>query len=157
MRLYLVQHGKAVDKQEDPDRPLSETGVSDIARLAAQLDAADIRVERILHSGKTRALQTASRLAHVVLQQGEMDTSGLLEPTADPKPVSELVGELDIDAMIVGHQPFLGRLASRLITGSDDMPLVRFSPGTLLCLERDTDSPWQIAWMLSPEIFSSAP
>ena len=33
MRLYLVQHGEAVAKEVDPDRPLSEHGREDIVRL----------------------------------------------------------------------------------------------------------------------------
>lgn len=157
MRLYLVQHGEALDKRQDPDRPLSETGSTDVTLLAARLAAARIRVPRILHSGKTRAMQTAAKLAHTVLDQGEMDTSGLLEPTADPGPVVELIRGLGADSMIVGHEPFLGRLASRLLTAADDTVTFGFRPGSLLCLEGDSDTPWQVAWMLSPEILRSAP
>jgi phosphohistidine phosphatase SixA len=35
--LYLVQHGDAKSEAEDPERPLTERGRSDVARLAALL------------------------------------------------------------------------------------------------------------------------
>ena len=63
MRLYLVQHGEAVPEDADPSRPLSETGNRDVARVAAFLATADIRVSRVLHSGKLRAGQTAELCA----------------------------------------------------------------------------------------------
>ena len=66
MRLYLVQHGEALPKQVDPERPLSERGRSDVARVADFLKGAGIRVTRVAHSGKTRARQTAELLASFV-------------------------------------------------------------------------------------------
>ena len=62
MKLYLVQHGEAVSKAENPERPLSEQGQSDISRIATFL-AGDIRISRVIHSGKERAFQTAQILA----------------------------------------------------------------------------------------------
>ena len=34
MKLYLVQHGEAVSKQDDPERPLSEQGLQDVQAMA---------------------------------------------------------------------------------------------------------------------------
>ena len=34
MNLYLVQHAKAKQKEEDPERPLTENGISSISRVA---------------------------------------------------------------------------------------------------------------------------
>jgi phosphohistidine phosphatase len=63
MRLCLVQHGAALAKEVDADRPLSEHGVRDVRRVAAFLKDAGIPVTRIVHSGKARAEQTAHLLA----------------------------------------------------------------------------------------------
>ena len=63
MKLYLVQHGEAHAKNVDPERPLTERGHGDVARLAAFLSRAGVRVERVIHSGKLRAEQTAGVLA----------------------------------------------------------------------------------------------
>ena len=60
MRLFLVQHGEAKTEQEDPERPLTDRGASDVSRVArAATEARIVTAERIVHSGKTRARQTA--------------------------------------------------------------------------------------------------
>ncbi len=45
MRLYLVQHGEAVTKAVDPDRPLSEQGRADVERLAIWMGAQGVEVD----------------------------------------------------------------------------------------------------------------
>ena len=70
MKLYLAQHGEAVSKAEDPERPLSEQGRRDVRVVAGLLKAAGLRVERVWHSGKARAEQTARVLAGAVLPRG---------------------------------------------------------------------------------------
>lgn len=80
MRIYLTQHGQALAAEIDPERPLSEQGHSDIQRLAALLGGAEIRVGRVLHSGKTRAEQTAAILAEALLPGGQPQAQAGLAP-----------------------------------------------------------------------------
>ncbi|MDP8299148.1 MAG: histidine phosphatase family protein [Candidatus Tantalella remota] len=63
MRLYLVQHGKAMAKDQDPDRPLTVKGKEDSAKIAKFLNTAGISIDAIWHSTKTRAIETAQILA----------------------------------------------------------------------------------------------
>jgi len=64
MNLYLVQHAEAKRKEEDPERPLSEKGRVDIRKVAVYIAGhINIKVSAIIHSGKTRARQTAEALA----------------------------------------------------------------------------------------------
>ena len=58
MRLYLVQHGEAKSKAEDPSRPLTERGREDVARVAAFAAGAGLQVGQIRHCGKRRAGET---------------------------------------------------------------------------------------------------
>lgn len=153
MRLYLLQHALAQPKSTDPDRPLTVEGKTDLDRLARQLVNARIQVARVVHSGKTRAMQSAARIAKYILPHGEMDTSGLLDPDADPAPFAELIDGWEEDTLVVGHLPFVARLADRLL-GTDSGPLIDFTPGTLLCLEF-TDGRWRVKWMLSPELLQA--
>ena len=44
MRLWIVQHGDALAKGVDPNRPLSEKGRSDVERLASHLAGCGVRV-----------------------------------------------------------------------------------------------------------------
>ncbi len=61
MVLYLCQHGDALGKDVDPDRPLSERGVTDVCNMANALRGS-IETAEIVHSGKTRSRQTAELL-----------------------------------------------------------------------------------------------
>lgn len=151
MRLYLLQHGEAEPAERDPERGLSARGRVDVEHLTAFARRLGLQVRRIVHSGKTRALQTAAQLAHAVLAEGEMDTSGLLEPQADPAPFAALVRGWDEDSMVVGHLPFLAGLAAELL-GDGTSPRLAFRPGSLACLERDAQGHWSLAWFVGPEL-----
>lgn len=63
----------------------------------------------------------------------------------------------DQDAMLVGHLPFMAKLASRLIAGREDAGVVAFQPGTIVCLERSEQQRWAIAWMIRPELVPAGP
>jgi len=56
--------------------------------------------------------------------------------------------------MIVGHLPFLGKLASLLLTGCESANTVAFKQGGIVCLSRSELKQWQINWMVTPEILA---
>ena len=53
--------------------------------------------------------------------------------------------------MLVGHLPFLSRLASYLVTGDPERPIFQFQNAGIVCLSR-TGEGWAIKWSLSPRI-----
>jgi phosphohistidine phosphatase len=59
MALFLVQHGKSLPKEKDPDRGLSRQGIEETRAMAGVAQKQNVQVSRIIHSGKKRALQTA--------------------------------------------------------------------------------------------------
>jgi phosphohistidine phosphatase len=152
MSLYLVQHGEALAKEVDPDRPLSAAGRRDIERLGALLAGADFRIMRVLHSGKARARQTAEILAAALAPQAPVEASDGLAPNDAPGPFADRVAQSDDGLLVAGHLPFMARLVSYLLTGEADRPTVAYRPGSVVCLERDEDGRWHIAWMLRPEL-----
>ncbi|MGB5260521.1 MAG: phosphohistidine phosphatase SixA [Gammaproteobacteria bacterium] len=152
MRLYLAQHGHAVDKQEDPTRPLSEAGMHDVRRIAQQLGDAGVQVARVWHSGKLRAEQTAVRLAKQVLPTGKPEQTDGIAPNDS---VEEFVADIDVwqeDTLVIGHLPFMSRLVSLLLTGNPDQQSVQFTPGGVVCLERISPEHWILAWMLTSDL-----
>jgi len=154
MRLYLVQHGDALSKDVDPERPLSDRGRRDVTALAGFLRDAGIQVRALTHSGKLRSRQTADILARDIAAGS---TPELLEGTGpnDPlMPFAELAAAWDEDTLCVGHLPFMARAACLLLTGDESHAAIGFTPGSLVCLERDPGGPWGLAWMLRPELFS---
>jgi phosphohistidine phosphatase len=154
MNLYLVQHGDAVPKEVDAQRPLSAEGRAAIERVAGFLDKAGIRVGRILHSGKQRAAQTAELLVAAV-GGGPVERTSGIDPLDPTDPFAQTVSAWSEDTMVVGHLPFMGKLASRLLCGDEEIPSVAFRPGTVLCLQRADDGGWAVAWTIRPELLAA--
>lgn len=152
MRLYLVRHGEAKSKQEDPARSLSAKGLQDVSNMAAFLKNLNLRVSAVRHSGKTRAAQTAELIAAAVSSDGGIIVSEGLSPNDPVQPLGEEVKVSTRDLMVVGPLPFLGKLASMLITGSDSVDVAAFRQGGIVCLECDESAAWRICWMVTPEI-----
>lgn len=151
MRLYLIQHGEAAAKEVDPARPLTARGTADSERLGDRLAAAGITAGRVLHSGKLRAEQTARRLAERI-GGGAPEASDLLAPNAEPGAFDWQLDAWDTDTLVVGHQPFLGRLVGHLVCADPERTVVRYEPSSAVCLERDDAGAWAVAWMLRPEL-----
>ncbi|MEA3303783.1 MAG: phosphohistidine phosphatase SixA [Pseudomonadota bacterium] len=151
MKLYLIQHGEALSKDTDPGRALSEAGRKDVQRVASFL-AGKVRVARVLHSGKTRARQTAEILAAAVVPDLEAEQFGGLSPNDPVEPFVQHVEEWDEDLLVVGHLPFMEKLVARLATGAGERSIVAYRPGSIVCLETGEGSGWKVRWMIRPEL-----
>lgn len=152
MRLYMVQHAKATSEEADPQRSLTEEGLRDIQKVAAFVKPLDLSVDYLWHSGKKRALQTAGVLARAVKISEAITARDGLGPNDD---VTAIRGELtstEQDIMIVGHLPFLSKLASLLLAGSESANTVTFKNGGIMCLRRRDENLWQVDWMITPEL-----
>lgn len=154
MRLYLVRHGEAVREIENPERPLSEKGRSDLDKLAVFLARSGARIERILHSPKRRALETAALLGAVIGQGVALEQVARgLSPNDPVDILLEAVKNWSVDTMMVGHLPHIGRLASRLMVSDSQHLAIDFAPATVACLERNAeDGPWRLIWVICPEV-----
>jgi len=152
MFLYLVQHGEAKREEEDPLRGLTEKGVRDVSRVAAYVAGIPIKPVRIYHSGKTRAVQTATIFSGALKPPEGVVETDALSPTDDPRAWHSRLIEMEDDVMLVGHLPHLGRLAGLLFSGDRGAAAINFKMGGVVCLERDEAGPWQVEWMVIPEI-----
>ena len=151
MKLYVVQHAKAVEKEVDAERALSAEGKQDIGRVAAFVKGQNLSIERIWHSGKFRAAQTAEALAKAV-RAGKVEEREGLKPNDSVQKVANELGASEASTMLVGHMPFVSRLASALLSGSEKAEVVKFRQGCVVCLGRGEDGKWAVEWMVIPEI-----
>jgi phosphohistidine phosphatase len=151
MRLYLVQHGDAVTKEIDPDRPLSAQGKQDVERLANRISNWGLAVTQIIHSGKTRARQTAESLTAAFGSVGKPRVEPNLAPMDSPDPLLKRLKKQSDNMAVIGHMPYLGKLVAWLITGNENSAVVSPRPGTLVVLERDEHGRWSVICMLRPE------
>lgn len=150
-RIYLVQHGEAVSKDVDPERPLTDAGVREITAMARFLKHSGVQLAGILHSGKRRAEQTAGILAQELLDGAEAGAIKHINPNDPVQAFSVKLERYGSGSMFVGHLPFMEKLAAYLVFGSEVPGLVSFTPGSVLCLAADEDG-WRIAWMIRPEL-----
>jgi len=63
MKIYLMQHGEAEDKNTNPERNLTDRGRLDVTRVANFLVNTGLTIPEIWHSEKNRARQTAEIVA----------------------------------------------------------------------------------------------
>ena len=152
MRLYLVQHGSAKTKEEDPDRHLSEEGVNGVEKTAAFLAPLGLSVGAVWHSGKARAARTAEMLASSLqVARGVVERDGLASKDA-VGPVAKALARAEEDLMIVGHLPFLAKLTSALAAGRKSADVIDFQNAGVVCLERAEDGAWRVRWMVTPDL-----
>ena len=152
MALYLVQHGQSLPKDVDPDQGLSDQGLAETKRIAEVARNYQVNVLKIKQSGKKRARQTAEIFAAALNPAGGVEEVSGLKPLDD---VTDFAASLDAAAnhMLVGHLPFMERMASYLVTGSAEKPIFKFQNSGIVCLEKDPDSgSWVIVWTLMPKI-----
>ena len=152
MKLYLLQHGEALTKEVHPDRPLTDQGKEDVDRIAAFLKQAGIQVDRVIHSGKLRAIQTAELLANAIAPGVELDTSGIINPNDNPKEFDWQNESQDRDTLVVGHLPFMAKLVSHLIIEDENRLITAYQPGSVVCLELNSNADWRMNWMIRPEL-----
>ena len=152
MTLYLVQHGQSLPKDVDPAQGLSEEAVVDTERIAGVAKSYHINVGQILHSVKTRAQKTADIFASALNPTGGVKEVEGLKPMDDVAAFAASINP-DTNTMLVGHLPFMERMASYLVTGSLDKPVFKFQNSGIVCLDKDPASEsWVIVWTLMPRI-----
>jgi phosphohistidine phosphatase len=150
MRIYLVQHGESKSEEEDPQRRLTDKGIAEVRHVVNFLRPLELVVDTVWHSGKTRAQQTGELLAEV-LRARLVQRVGL-GPKDQVVATKEALKQTGGNLMIVGHMPFLGKLAAVLVTGSEENEIVEFQFGSVVCLECRDDVKWKVAWMITPAL-----
>ncbi|HEY9841443.1 MAG: phosphohistidine phosphatase SixA [Candidatus Sericytochromatia bacterium] len=153
MEIYLVQHGEAKPEQQDPERGLTVKGRSDVLKVAGFLKRSHrVQAAAILHSGKTRARQTAEYLAEDLCPGLEIQQAEGLGPMDPPELWAGKLAETSDPLMLVGHLPHLNKLATHLLKGSPDPGIVAFQMGGVVCLSRNEAGAWALTWMLVPDL-----
>ena len=148
MKLYLVRHGLAITEEEDQTRPLSPEGTKQVTDMRSLLQKRNIHLDRVFHSPKLRAEQTATIISRSI---SEIEPQGLeaLKPSGEVEELKTEIEGWSEDTMLVGHLPLMTRLVSVLVGVAPDITLLAFRPGSIVCLEK-TETQWVINWMLRP-------
>ncbi len=152
MAIYLVQHGISVSKEIDPDPGLSEQGRHDVQLIANVAASYNILPDRIKHSGKQRARETAGIFKETLNVKKKTTQMKGMKPLDD---VISFAQSLDgnNNLMIVSHLPFLERLTAFLTSGNPDVTVFKFQNSGIVCLDQlPAPYGWVIKWALMPNI-----
>ena len=147
MSMFFVQHGIALDKSVDVDRPLSEQGKQNVKKIANHIAKQDLSIKQVYHSGKLRAAQTA-RLFAAILNIPKVQQHDLLSPNDD---VNQLIPLLEDNCMYVGHLPHIEKMVSRLLCGNENTKIVQFENAAVACINRNEEED-RLNWMLKPSM-----
>lgn len=152
MPVYLVQHGKSLPKETDPEQGLTDQGIQDTNRIAEVAAHYQVPVNRIIFSTKKRARQTAE-IFNAKLQptKGMAKISGI-QPMDDAVRFAGSIREGE-HTMVVSHLPFLSRLVTFLLLGETTPAVFQFQNSGIVCLDKNRDDgTWIIKWTLMPNI-----
>ena len=151
VKVYLVQHGKAMSEEQDPERPLTDLGRQETAWVADVAARLGLEVGQIRHSGRLRAEQTAEILGEALEPADGVVPAPGMSPLDNVEPAAEDLEAASEPMMLVGHLPYVERLAGRLLTGNAGQIVVDFANSGIVCLERKVER-WQVVWIITPEI-----
>ena len=142
MDMILWRHAEAAlprEGQDDLQRPLTAKGERQAQRMAEWLNQRLAHSTRILVSPALRTQQTAKALGKA------FKTVQALQPDASVEAVLKAARWPDgaEPVLIVGHQPTLGLVAARLLTG-EEQPWVMKKGAVWWLKSRDRESGTQI-------------
>ncbi|HQR46387.1 MAG TPA: phosphohistidine phosphatase SixA [Thermoanaerobaculia bacterium] len=125
MRIHLLRHAEAEDASptgRDADRRLTEAGRKRMRLVARAISGMEPAYDAILVSPLVRARQTAEPVADACGFKGELLETRALLPGADPETVLRELTRLGAgNVLLVGHEPHLGRLFGRLVSGRKEL------------------------------------
>lgn len=127
MNVYLLRHGIAVEREDwksndDSSRPLTREGEKQLKKISRALGKMDLKFDLILSSPHERAKRTAGIVADESHLEKMLKFSDDLTPEGD---LENLIGEINKlkpqpeNLLLVGHEPYLSKLTSLLVSESD--------------------------------------
>lgn len=155
MHVYLVQHGASKSEAEDPRRGLTEEGKRVVSQMAGYLGALGVTLDRIEHSEKLRASETAEILATQLKPRELTRRVSGMAPNDDIGPTRARLQLEEKDVMLVDHLPHLSCLLSVLLGADKERTLVEFQMGGVIRLVRSESGEWRLQWAAPPSLLRS--
>jgi len=162
MRLVLMRHADAGDADParwpgDRERPLTDVGRREHARVAAALHRMGVTFDRILTSPLARARETAEIVASALGETDVVECEHLAPGHAPASVIDFLKHAKCRSAAVVGHEPQLGELVALMLCGSS-RSVVDMKKASVACVEFDGPigpSKGLLSWHLVPSIVES--
>jgi phosphohistidine phosphatase len=150
MQVFILRHAHAADGADDAARPLSVKGRRQVRRMAAFLKRGErMPAREFWHSPLVRARDTALLLGARLGGEVKLVEVAGLESAANPAIMARRLQKVQRPVVVVGHEPHLSALATLLLTGRTEPPVLDLKKGAVAALER-TGRRWALLWLVSP-------
>ena len=160
VNIFILRHGIAVDPgtpgyEHDSDRPLIPKGERRLRSAAAAMEKLELSFDLILSGPFIRAKQTAEIVAGELKLKKRIEFFDGLVPGGNSKALIYALNELRPEpenVLLVGHEPYLSRLISLLVSGEPDAA-IEMKKGGLCKLEVGElrfGECARLAWLLTP-------
>jgi phosphohistidine phosphatase len=157
--LYILRHGIAVEPGTsgipDDERPLTAKGEKRMREIGRGLRRLDLKLDRIVTSPLPRARSTAEIVADALDADDLLETADIFRAGSDAATIQRwLKGRSEDRLLIVGHNPVLSDLITRLVLGASysGPPLCDLKKGGIAALEPSKSSPdrHDLLWVATP-------
>lgn len=160
MEIYILRHGIAAPQDrirypDDSRRPLTKEGRRKMRAIARAMKKMNLDLDLILSSPYVRASQTAE-IAAKALGEELLKYSEHLRSGGNPRALVKELNQLPASQsriVLVGHEPYLSKFISTLVTGSATALSMTLKKGGLckLSVERLKDGHCAtLEWLLTP-------
>ena len=158
MKLYLLRHGAAYDREDWQDkddelRPLTDDGTDAMKREARRLSQMKLKLDAIVTSPLVRARETAWLVARAL--DMKVDENPLLKPGFNLDALDILLGQyVEFNRlMIVGHEPDFSQVIAQLIGGGT----ILMRKGGLARVDISELHPphGELVWLLTPSVLDA--
>ena len=164
MNLYFLRHGTGSDPGEDglpkdlpdADRPLSLKGREKLWHTTEAMRTLELELQAVVTSPLLRARQTAHAVTESLRLRRKLIFLDHLAPNGNPKLLIEHINGLGPrvkNILLVGHEPYLSRLISLLVSGGTAAAL-DLKKGGLARLKIEEQLRFgrcaELSWLLGP-------
>lgn len=164
MKLYIVRHGIAIDREDpkcppDPERYLTEEGVAKTKEVAKGVAALGAVADLLVSSPYVRAVQTAEIFAGALdYSKQKIRRTDLLLPGAE---ISMLFRELARDkqsstVFLFGHAPHLDEVIATAVGSKHHLTSLKKAGVVLIEMKRVSPPSGQILWLGTPKLLRKA-
>jgi len=159
MRVYLMRHGQAVDREDpncppDAERALTTEGTKRTRKAAQGLKWLGIAPATVLTSPYVRAFQTAEIVMDVLNLKPETlsKTEDLLPGAASKLLRNKLRGLRSAEVLCVGHLPHLDELIQNLLESSAEITQLKKS--AVAAIDLASTGPGTLVWLIDAKMLA---
>lgn len=159
MILYFLRHVSAgqhkILPKEDDKRPIDKIGEQQCHDVGRALVALGVKVDSIISSPLTRAVQTAELAVKELGNKDRIEISEAMRPEASYDQFHDLLTQYRKSKaiMVVGHNPSITEFLLRLVTGSDHSECIDFKKGAVAKVNVE-EGKGVLNWLFTPKMAS---